>query len=284
VASGPAGWAVSPARTTVEIRSRDLPVQRDLPLTVTVPAGTPAGRYPVSATVSSPGLPSKVVTGTVVVRNARCASVTADSCAVDLSEYYDHDGTATGAATLDGNFDDSGWSFDADLMPTAGPVLLGATTYQAPEAHGVANNFVEAQGQSLLFPAGAYGEVRVVGSAHHGSVSADVRLSYEDGSTSTAKLTMSDWAAGTPEPGNTFALRMSQRIQQNVGPVGPPVNLFEARLPLTASKRIQSISLMNDNCLEIYAITLTPPGAPATTRLAPTPPATPNPSYSPPVG
>lgn len=249
-------------------------------------AGKPANVLFNTGTVTSAGLPDRKVNGTVVVRNARCASATDTSCAVDLSEYYDHDGTATAAATTEGNFDGSGWAFDGDLMPAAGPVLLAGTTYHAPSAAGTANNFVEARGQSVLFPAGEYGAVHVVGSAHHGSVSSDVRFTYEDGSESTARLTMTDWASGEPEPGNSFALQMAHRIQNDVGPVGPPVSFFEARLPLTAGKKIQSVSLMNDDRLEIYAITLVKPAAAA---LAPaqTDPLydhpTPNPSHSPPV-
>jgi predicted alpha-1,2-mannosidase len=269
----PAGWSVSPARQTVSIDSQGLPAQTEAAFTVTVPAGTAAGRYPVTATVTSDGLPAEQVAGAVVVRNARCASSTETSCGVDLSEYYDHDGTATAAATTEGNFDGSGWAFDGDLMPAAGPVVLGSTTYHAPNPAGTANNFVEARGQSLLFPAGDsadyWGEVRVLGSAHHGSVSADVRLTYEDGSESTAKLTMTDWASGTPEPGNTFALQLPHRIQNNVGPVGPPVSLFEARLPLSAGKKVQAVSLMNDDRLEIYAITLVKPGATAASETQP---------------
>jgi predicted alpha-1,2-mannosidase len=288
--AAPAGWQVTPSRTTVRITSRGLPVQADIALQVTVPAGTAPGRYQVTARVTSEGLPAKEISGTVVVRNARCASTTATSCAVDLSEYYNHDGTATATQTTAGNFDGVGWSFDADLLPPAGPVDLAGTTYHAPDATGTANNFVEARGQSILFPAGEYAQLRVVGSAHHGSLSGDVRITYDDGTSSTVKATMTDWASSNPEPGNTFAHRMAHRIQQNLGPVGPPVALFEARLPLTAGKRIQSISLPGDDRLEIYAITLVKPGAAATApRRVPEPPTTDTlptpsiPSYSPPV-
>ncbi|MFF1823428.1 glycoside hydrolase family 76 protein [Kribbella sp. NPDC058245] len=53
--SGPAGWTITPARSNVTLRPRGsaVPVQASVELDVTIPAGTPDGRYSVTATATS---------------------------------------------------------------------------------------------------------------------------------------------------------------------------------------------------------------------------------------
>ena len=43
----------------------------------------------------------------------------------------------------------SGWSYDADLLPAAGPVTWAGVTYQAPDPAGTAKNFVPATPEVL---------------------------------------------------------------------------------------------------------------------------------------
>ncbi|WP_405059292.1 NEW3 domain-containing protein [Kribbella sp. NBC_01505] len=54
-AAGPAGWTITPARTNVTLRPRGnaVPAQASVQLDVTIPAGTPDGRYSVTATATS---------------------------------------------------------------------------------------------------------------------------------------------------------------------------------------------------------------------------------------
>lgn len=269
--SGPTGWSVEPAVSSVRFSSDGLPVQKAVALSVGIPAGAAPGRYPISAVISSEGLADKMIQAVVVIRQARCAASTATSCAVDLTEYYDHDGTATVAEDASGDFDGGGWSYDAALLPSAGAVELAGTTYFAPDPTGIAKNFVEASGEAILIPAGGFNEIRIAGAAHNGTVTGDVLITYDDGSTSTAPLVLTDWA-GSPAAGNTVALRNEHRIQRGVGVVGPPVNLFEARLPLTPGKRAQSITLPRDARQELYALTATTSTTPPSAlRVAPTP-------------
>lgn len=57
-AKAPAGWTVSPARTTVALDPRGSadPAQASVPLTITVPAGAADGHYSVTASVTADGL------------------------------------------------------------------------------------------------------------------------------------------------------------------------------------------------------------------------------------
>ena len=251
----PAGWTASPASTTRTITSNGLPIGSDIPVTVHPPANTPAGTYPVTFTFSSTGLPTIVRNSTVSLVDASCASTTGGTCALGLS--YDLDGTATTSAPNSGNFDSSGWSFDAALLPAQGPWTNDGVTYQVPDPAGTSKNFVTTTGQQLAIPAGKYATAHVLGAAHGGDVVSSATITYTDGTTSEVQFALTDWA-GSARNGNTVAIAMDHRIKQNQGTDGPPVNIFREDLPLDPNKTVQSIAFPNNSNAEIYAITLTP--------------------------
>lgn len=62
-AGGPPGATVALDRTSASLRDELTPVQA----TVSVPAGTPAGSYPLTLTATAPGKPTRSATATVVV-------------------------------------------------------------------------------------------------------------------------------------------------------------------------------------------------------------------------
>ncbi|MDP9793337.1 putative alpha-1,2-mannosidase [Catenuloplanes nepalensis] len=252
-ATGPAGWTVTvaPARLPV-LRSSHLPVATSATVTVTAPDGVADGTYPVQVTVG--GANTVTRTAPVVVRPAlTCAPGT--SCAVDLTPELTRDGTATVAATAEGNFDTAGWSFDAALLPPAGPVTWNGVTYQAPDPSGTAPNFVTATGQSLVLPQGAHTSLELVATAHNGPVTGGFTIGYADGSTETRAVTVADWC-GSPATGSTTALAMPHRIRAGQGVDGPPVSLFAISVPLSPGKRIRSLTLPNDTRLQLYAMSL----------------------------
>ncbi|MFI5930901.1 GH92 family glycosyl hydrolase [Actinoplanes sp. NPDC051494] len=251
-ATAPPGFkvAVSP---TKPLLSRRLPVSAEVKVTVTAPAGTPAGTYPVPLTVTTPGAATVTRTATIkVVEPTTCVTPGA-VCQVTLTP--DLDGTATVASSGEGNFDGGGWSYDADLLPPAGPVTWNGVTYQAPGPTGTQPNFTRALGQSLLLPAGAFTTADLVATTHNGPVTAALTIGYTDGTTSAAPVTIADWC-GTAAPGTTQVLAMPHRIKAGTGTDGPPVSLFAAALPLTEGKQIRSITLPNDPRLNLYALTL----------------------------
>jgi hypothetical protein len=227
-----------------------------VPVTLTVPAGTAEGSYPVKVTVSGPGVAAVTRTVTVVLRTARCASTAGGQCAIDLAEDRNHDGTATVAASGEGNFDGLGWSYDGALLPAAGLASYGGVTYAVADPTGTAANFVQARGQQVLLPAGKYASLRLLGATHGGDVQTSVTVTYADGSTASVPLALTDWAAGSGHNGNTLLLAMDHRIKAGQGVDGPPVQLYGAALALDASKTVRSIALPNDSRLEVYAATL----------------------------
>nr|WP_112277299.1 GH92 family glycosyl hydrolase [Lentzea terrae] len=241
--SAPAGWTVSGARPFV-IVSRHQPVQKTVPLTVSVPAGVGVGSYEVSVVVGS-------VSMKAVIEVKPAAVCAFSSCSVDVGPERNHDGTATVDASAAGNFDGGGWSYDAALLPSAGPVTWGGITYQAPDPAGTAANFVEARGQGLLLPSGQFSWLHVVSASHNGPVSAAFTVWYTDGTSAEVSASVPDWAGG-----GAAVLEMPHRIKAGQGVDGPPVRLFGQSLRLDSLKTVRSVTLPNDPRVELYALTL----------------------------
>lgn len=255
-AAAPTGFRVTPSASSVRIRSGEVPGSASLPLTVTVPAGTPEGSYPITVHARMAGGPSITRTASVVVREGHCAQATATTCAIDLGRDLDHDGVATLANPDQGNFDGGGWSFAANLLPAAGPSTIGGVPYEAPSTAGTDPNFVEARGQALVLPAGArWSVLHVLGATHNGDVDTTATIGYADGTTATVPLRLTDWAGGGSF-GNTKAIPMAYRLKAGQGQDGPPVAIFGTDLPLDASKTVRSITLPSDARMELYALTL----------------------------
>lgn len=266
----PAGWSATVEPERVVLRSRGLPVQRTVSIAVTVPPGTAAGTYQVPVTVTALGtglvrgsgaVQEPIVhTMTVEVRQpARCARTETDQCAIDLAGQRTTDGTATVAEPGQGDFDGVGWSYDASLLPPAGPVTWGGITYDAPDPTGTEVNFVQARGQALLLPGGRRGALHLAVTSRNGPVSGQLTIGYADGTTAQLPITVADWCAGDPAAGSTTLLAMPHRIRAGQGVDGPPVKLFGLAVPLDQGKEIRSVNLPADPRLYVYAATLTPP-------------------------
>jgi hypothetical protein len=251
-ATVPAGWTVSVKPRILPVVSGRLPVSATATVTVHAPASVAPGSYPVAVTVTGPNTVTR--TATIAVADPLSCAAAGPSCAVDLAASRTVDGTATVAAPDQGNFDGGGWSYDADLLPAAGPVTWGGVTYAAPDPTGTAANFVPATGQSLLLPAG-FGKLNLIATAYNGPVTAGLTIGYTDGTYTNAAVTIADWC-GTAAPGTTTALAMPHRIKAGQGVDGPPVNLYAATLPVPAGKQIRSLTLPDDPRINLYAVTM----------------------------
>ncbi len=248
-ATVPAGFTAT-VRQPGPIVSRHLPTSATATVTVTAPPRAAAGTYPVAVAVSDVRLSANLV---VTTPSACASSSSAGQCAVALTPT--RDGTATVAASDQGDFDGGGWSYDAALMPAAGPVTWGGVTYDAPDPIGTAPNFVPATGQTLLLPTGSYSAANLVVTSHNGPVSTAVTIGYADGTYEEKPLTVADWC-GTAASGTTAVLALPHRIKAGQGVDGPPISLFGARFPLASGKQIRSLTFPADPRVYVYALTL----------------------------
>jgi hypothetical protein len=256
--TAPAGWQATakPALPALQV-SRQLPVSRSVAITVKTAPNTPIGTYPITVAVRGLGANTVTLQVSVEVRAAAtCASEAAGQCAVELGPERDADGTATVEQSAQGNFDGFGWSFDAALLPPAGPVTFDGVTYAAPDPTGTAANFVTAKGQSLLLPTGQHAALRLIASAFNGPVTTVLNVAYADGTNAQLPLTVADWC-GSPAPGSVAVVSLPHRIRAGMGVDGPPISLYGFNLPLDAQKEVRSVSLPDDARLKLYAVTLT---------------------------
>jgi hypothetical protein len=256
-ASAPPGWRVTVTpRVPKVLVARHLPIGTTATVTVQAPANTAVGTYPIEVSVSATGANTVRRTASISVREAvTCASSADGACPVDLGIERNVDGTATVAAPAEGDFDGGGWSYDADLLPAAGPVTWGGVAYQAPDPAGTAKNFVQARGQSLLLPAGEHAAVKLIATTHNGPVTAALTIGYADGTSEPVTVTVADWC-GTASAGTTNVLAMPHRIKAGKGVDGPPVSLFGLSLPVAEGNQVRSITLPNEPRLHLYAATL----------------------------
>ncbi len=252
----PPGWTADVQPGAVRVKPGGLPTGTSVAVTVTMPAGTPVGSYPVRVTVSAPGTDPVTRDATIDVRvPATCLAGADGQCPVDLAAERNADGTATVQEPGQGNFDGGGWSYDAALLPAAGPVTWAGVTYAAPDPSGTAANLVRATGQALLLPEGRHAALQLVAASHNGPVATNLTVGYADGTSAALPITVADWA-GPAQKGSTAVLAMPHRIKAGQGVDAPPVSLFGFDLPLDATKEIRSISLPDDPRVHLYAITL----------------------------
>ncbi|HET6624940.1 MAG TPA: GH92 family glycosyl hydrolase [Nocardioidaceae bacterium] len=244
---------VSPAASTWRVDSKGLPTTAKVPLEVTVPAGTTDGSYDVTVVVRDERGNEKTRVLPVRVVTASCdASV--GSCPQDLTGEWNHDGVATLEATDDGDFDGGGWSFPAEQLPPAGLAVLGGRAYLMPSTQGDDPNFVEARGQTLALAQDAYPALDVVASAHNGDVDGTATVGYADGGSVDVPLRVTDWAAGSPRFGEEVAVRTDYRVRAGTGRDAPPVSLWHVVVPLDPSREVVSLTLPDDERMEIYAL------------------------------
>jgi len=234
--------------------SRGRFAQVDLAPQVQVPAGTSPGTHHVTFTVRTDDGRTATTTATLDVEHLGCAQ-SDDACTLDLTTAYDHDSIASAAHPDDGNFDGLGWSYAAETLPAAGPVVLAGTPFVFPSGADGALNSVTAQGQSLDLPALQASGIRVLGAASGGAVDGTVAVTYTDGSTASLPVHFSDWATG-PQAGEDIAVAAPYRYRAGVGRDGPAVDVYARTLPLDPGKTVRSLTLPDQSRLKLFAVTV----------------------------
>jgi predicted alpha-1,2-mannosidase len=251
--SAPAPLTATPNTATLRVRSGTVPATQQLTVRVTAPAGTPDGTYPVTVRVRQNGGPQVTRTVPVSVTAATCQGATG-SCPEDLGAQYNLDGVSTAGAAAGGDFDGTGTSFPADLLPAPGTGVLAGRAYTFPDTAGGADNFATAHGQTVALTPRAYSALDVLLSAHHGDVTGAATVHYADGSSAPVTLKSTDWAASGPRLGEDTAIRFDSRYDSHGAPDGVAVSLWHLTVPLDSTRTAVSITLPNDARMALYAL------------------------------
>ncbi|GAA2208689.1 GH92 family glycosyl hydrolase [Nonomuraea monospora] len=166
---------------------------------------------------------------------AACEPVGA-ACAQRLQ--YDVDGVATADAKAQGNLDGKGWSFPAEQLPAPGPY----EGYLIPDTKGTAGNFHSLRGQRTYLTPGRYQALDLLVTAVNGDQQTELTIAYADGTTSTAPLKVTDWAAAAPRFGEEAAVTADTRYNVNGTADGRKVSIWRVSVPVDAAREAVSFT------------------------------------------
>lgn len=189
---------------------------------------------------------------------------------VDLTSHFNNDAAGTRDHADDGNFDAIGdlaeatFNYAADHLPdtTTSPLLFGGVPFRLGDFRtpGAENN-IALRGQTIELPEtsennGGWSHLFVIGSSVNGSYRTTATLTYADGSTSTALLSLSDWC-GNPVFGESVAVRSPERYLIAGHSSEPSPNaLFVQTLRADRTRQLKSLTLAPSKSLHVFAVTL----------------------------
>lgn len=172
---------------------------------------------------------------------------------VNLATSYNQDALSGDADRSDGNFDNLGYSYSADLVSQY--LSFDDVSYALGSGSIGANNVVKATGQIVALIPGNYSSIRLLGAASNGDKTGTIRITYSDNSTSDVSVTMKDWCGATA--GQIVALAMPHRHMPS-GDQTINTNIYAYYLAPSVGKTVSSITLPNNADMHVFAVTLVP--------------------------
>jgi beta-glucosidase len=154
-----------------------------------------------------------------------------------------------------GNLDGAGYSFSAQALATAGVTPGGKVAgFTWPQAPAGQPDTVTTAGQVIALD-GTGSTLSLLATGTNGTQTGPVTITYTDGSTSTATVTIADWYADQAVPGCTLVVTAPywNRPAGSTYPREQKVGVYSAAVPLTAGKRPAYLTLPADKELHIFA-------------------------------
>ena len=234
--------------------------------TTTIPAG--GGTIPVTLSASS-GAP-RTFSSVAVSATVANQPVPAENLSVQvathgsLASYFANRGVSSDSDPMAADFDGGGYSYSAEALAAAGAtpgskVTAGGATYAWPSSPAGDPDNVVASGQAVTLdaPAGA-GTLYLLASATNGPSTGTVTVTYSDGSTASLPIAVTDWAAGSPQPGNTVAVSTPYRNCACGATVHGTTNVYSVAVPINPALGVAKVTLPADtNQGEIHIFALT---------------------------
>lgn len=245
VAHAPASWGLAPV-------SAHLPAiapgtSAGTTLTLTPPAGTKPGSYPIQVTTtwSSNGGRGGALT-TFTQTQIQVAATT-------LPQLFNTVGTSPDSNRSVGNLDGGGNSLSRDALAGAGltpgaKVTVDGLTLSWPPSQVAQPDDVVAAGQTLLpaAAAGAHTLAFLATASSGGPLSATGSITYTDGTTQPFTLNVSDWTLHHDKDalttGESIVAKMAYRNLPS-GPQATSTYVFGVGVPLDATRTVSSIVL-----------------------------------------
>jgi predicted alpha-1,2-mannosidase len=215
----------------------------------------------ITFTVPTPSGPNNewaVAPGTeAMVTVANSSGGMSDTGAMEITptsnpgDYYDNAGISaddnqTCSGTDAANYDGDGYAYSATALAgaglTPGASLTGdGLSFTWPDVPPCANDNILAQGQTMLVN-GTPGATTLgfLGSSTNGTSQGTVTINYTDGTSSTATLSLNDWAAG-PGSGDISVAAMAYR-NSLAGSQSIDIWVYATAVPVDPAKTVASIT------------------------------------------
>jgi len=179
---------------------------------------------------------------------------------------YNNVGIGDNSSPSSANLDGSGYSYSAQALAavglTPGAVIQhGGCAFTWPNAPAGALDNVVASGQ-VIDLAGSGGTLGFLGTGAFGAQGGAGVITYTDGSTQPYTITLADWYANSPVPGDDLIATTSAWNAPPGGLGSHPVSVYYTGVALEAGKTVQAIALPDDGNLHIFAVA-TSGGAPS---------------------
>ncbi|GHO48681.1 beta strand repeat-containing protein [Ktedonospora formicarum] len=182
------------------------------------------------------------------------------------NNYPNNIGTSDDSSTTFASFDTTNHSYSIQALEAARiyagqNLTFNGVTYTWPASYSVIPDNYLAAGQTIgVTPVGGATTLAFLGAATNGPSSGTATITYQDATTQTFTLGMSDWTlnagAQSPSFGNAIVTAMPYR-NTITGQENTRTYIFSAEVALTAGKTIQSVTLptsVNQGQLHIFAV------------------------------
>ncbi|GAA4428416.1 hypothetical protein GCM10023148_32480 [Actinokineospora soli] len=171
-----------------------------------------------------------------------------------LTTLLNNDGITWHPTRTDGNFDNAGYTYPAEELPTPGLLVTGGLTWTMPAYGDTQKNNVIPTGQRIPVPTATYTELHVLGAATQGDATGPLTFTHTDGTTSTATLTFTDW--GHPPRYNEKVAVETTHRHHPTGDHPLRVRIFHQTVPVPSTKQLASITLPTAGRMHIFAMTI----------------------------
>jgi hypothetical protein len=180
---------------------------------------------------------------------------------VNISGAFNRTGIeADGATFSSGGLDGGGYAYSGNQLGSF--VRFSGASYALGPAGS--NDVISAAGQTLGLPASTDSLLTILATAVNGNQpNQTFTVTYTDGSTQSFTQSFSDWFAPQGYSGEAIAVSMSHRDVANGTEDNRWFYLYAYSFTLNKAKTVQSIRLPVDGNLEIFALDLVDPPAPA---------------------
>jgi beta-glucosidase len=214
--------------------------------TLTVPANATPGAAALTAATHYAGSAGKPL---------GAGAATVQVAYPSLAAAYTTVGITDDADPAPGNLDGAGYSFSAQALASAGVTpggpIAGLTWPAGPAGKP---DTVTTAGQ-VIAVGGTGSSLSLLATGTNGTRTDPVTVTYADGSTSTATVTIADWYANQAVPGCTLVVTAPywNRPAGSTYPHDQKVAVYSAAIALTAGKKPVYLTLPHDGDLHVFA-------------------------------